>query len=136
MWLTTSKKNQGQIAQSFRPSVAADVFAPPHYRIMKAFKGFINKGTLLAKQLAVLFIEGFSEAPNETVVGFWKAACVLSLSYTRLGAFGWFVKAHEKFLMSGKDLLRNEFQSQLSDPLSDPTGRTPKQKVYFLLIAK
>lgn len=56
--------------------------------------------------MAVLFIEGFSKATNEAVAGFWKAACVLSLSYTGLGAIGWFVKAHEKFLMSGKDFLK------------------------------
>lgn len=67
-----------------------------------AFKGYIT----LAKQLAILFIEGFTSSPSESVSGFWKAACVLSLSYTGLGAIGWFVKAHEKFLMSGKDFLK------------------------------
>lgn len=107
MWLTTFKRQPRRDCSIFSPAsstdlVAADMFAPSHCRFMEAFKGFINKGTPLPKQLAILFIEGFSEAPNETVAGFWKAACVLSLSYTGLGAIGWFVKAHEKFLMSGK----------------------------------
>lgn len=94
----------------FKPSstdlIAAEVFVPPHFKFTKAFKGYITKGTPLSKQLAILFIEGFSEAANESVAGFWKAACVLSLSYTGLGAIGWFVKAHEKFSMSGKDFLK------------------------------
>lgn len=57
----------------------------------------------MTNKLAVLVIEGYSEAPYQTVAGFWRAACVLSMSYTGLGAIGWFVKAHEKLLMSGKD---------------------------------
>lgn len=57
----------------------------------------------VTNKLAVLVIEGYSEAPYQTVAGFWSAACVLSMSYTGLGAIGWFVKAHEKLLMSGKD---------------------------------
>lgn len=105
------KTTKERLVNLFGPSstdlVAAEVFVPPHFRFTKAFKGFITKGTPLAKQLAILFIEGFVEAKNETVCGFWKAACVLSLSYTELGAVGWFVKAHEKFLMSGKDILKH-----------------------------
>lgn len=62
---------------------------------MKSFWGLINKGTSLAKQLAILFIEGYAEASDEAVAGFWLAACVFSLSYTGLGAIGWFVKAQE-----------------------------------------
>lgn len=103
---TTKERLQNLFGPSSTELIAPEVFAPPHYKFVKAFKGYITKGTPLAKQLAILFIEGYTAAPSEVVSGFWKAACVLSLSYTGLGAIGWFVKAHEKFLMTGKDFLK------------------------------
>lgn len=75
---------------------------------------------------------------SESVSGFWKAACVLSLSYTGLGAIGWFVKAHDKFLMTGKDFLK-----KISIPALGPfiveyvhlAERTDKKWIFCRLLS-
>lgn len=135
---TTKERLVNRFGPSRTDLIAAEVFVPPHFKFTKAFKGYITKGTPLAKQLAILFIEGFSEAPNETVAGFWKAACVLSLSYTGLGAIGWFVKVHEKFLMSGKDFLKRISIPALGSFIVEyvPLAERPNKKKDFLSVTE
>lgn len=64
---TTKERLQNLFGPSSTELIAAEVFVPPHYRFTKAFKGYITKGTPLAKQLAVLFIEGFTASVNDPI---------------------------------------------------------------------
>lgn len=81
-------------------------FAPPHAEFLQRFKESIPKATPLARQLAILMIEGYSIETSEHVRGYWKAGCALSLSYTGLGAIGWFEKARDRLKLSGYDLCK------------------------------
>lgn len=60
----------------------------------------------IARQLALLMIEGYSVEGSEHIKGYWKAGCALSLSYTGLGAIGWFEKARDRLKLSGYDLCK------------------------------
>lgn len=61
-------------------------FAPPHADFLQWIKESIPKATPLARQLALMMIEGYSVEGSEHVKGYWKAGSALSLSYTGLGA--------------------------------------------------
>lgn len=51
-------------------------------------------------------IEGYSVEGSEHIKGDWKAGCALSLSYTGLGAIGWFEKSRDRLRLSGYDLCK------------------------------